>query len=418
VDDTQAETRYHLLETLRQYGRERLVASGEADGLHQRHADYYLALAEEAEPYLTRSEQLVYLARLDLERDNLRAALRWYLNRGDADKGVRLAHALAWFWWFRSLMLEAHSWRTQFLSLPMSAPPSPTRAAALTWAGEGAVLQGDVATGRQLLLESLTLARQLGDDRGIALAMLTMSRFGGPDKEQWYHASDRELAEGALLHYRVVGDRWGIAETLAHLGHLATMRGDLEQARRILGESLAVARTLGDRRCIAYALEVLGLAISVEDEREGADRLTESLRLHRECGHLFGAASVEILLGRLDASHGRFVQAREHYRASLKLTKDWHWLSRIIEAIEGLASVAANESEPERAVRLAAAGARLRDKSGIEGLPIGQRLLEDALSSVRGPLGETAFAATWADGQAMTLEQAVAYALSDTGPGA
>jgi hypothetical protein len=237
--------------------------------------------------------------------------------------------------------------------------------------------------------------------------------LGGPEKEQWYHATDRELAEGALAHYRAAGDRWGIAQALTRLGYLAFLRGDADQCRAILTECLATARTVGDRQCIAIALEFLGEATSAESGAEAGASLNESLRLYRELGDLAGGANVENMLGRLDCLNGRYASGREHYRASLRLTKDWAWMLRITGSLDGLAVVAAGQDQPERALRLATASTRLREEAGAERSPIEQAELDRALVSVREVLGQAAVAAAWAVGQAMTLDEAIAYALKE-----
>jgi len=239
---------YHLLETLRQYGRERLELAGGAETYHRCHAAYYLRLAEEIQPYLMRPEQLTYLARLNLEWDNIRAAMRWFLDHGAVDEGLRLAAALEFPIWYRGIdTREGHVWRSELLSIPVVISPSATRANALLQTALAASSIGDIAETRRLFGEALLMARQVGDDRVTAWVMHRTSRFGGPDPEKWYGANQWQLAERSLALYRVADDSWGIAIALGWLGNLSFHRGDSGQARLLLSEALTTARSVRER---------------------------------------------------------------------------------------------------------------------------------------------------------------------------
>jgi hypothetical protein len=406
--------RYHLLETLRQYGRERLGADGEAEIIQQRHATYYLGLAEEAKPHQFGPEELIYLARLDRELDNLRAAFHWYLDHGEAEQGLRLAAALEFFFWYRGLdQVEGYAWRTQFLTLPVSATPSAARVNALLWTALTDIDRNDLATARRRFAEALAMARQVGDNRVLAWVMHRISRYGGPDRERWYGATEQGLAEGALALYQTAGDHWGTAVTLAVLGHLAFHRDDHEQAQVLLAESLATARAVGERHCVAFALRNLGEATSAASDAEAADYLNESLRLYGELGDIQGVAYVELLLGRLDYLHARYTSAREHFRVGLRLFNLETWQEMIAQCLDGLAMVAAGHGQPARALRLAATSASLSELTMQSAYPIDRVDVDRALAPARQALGEAGAAAAWAKGQAMTPEQAVTYALED-----
>ncbi len=173
-----------------------------------------------------------------------------------------------------------------------------------------------------------------------------------------------------------------------------------------------MGRLSGDRHGIAYALEVLGLVTSAETDAQARAYLEESLALYHELGDLAGVASDENLLGRLDRLSGRYVSARDHYHASLHLTKDWAWIGRITESLDGLAMVAAGLGHPARAMRLAGASAHLREAAASRSSPAEQAELERALEPIR-QTGDPAMFAAWDEGQAMTVEQAVAYAMSE-----
>jgi non-specific serine/threonine protein kinase len=405
--------RYHLLETLRQYGRERLIAAGEAEVIQEQHAAYYLQLAEEAKPHQFGPEELSYLARLDREWDNIRTAFRWFIDRGDAEAGLRLAAALELFLWYRGLdQTEGDVWRRQLLSLPVTSGPSAVRANAHLWTALCTIDRNDLTGARRLFADALTTARQAGDERMLAWIMHRTSRYGGPDMETWYGSSERELAERADTLFRSAGDRWGMAINLAWLGYSEFHRGAPEYARKLLAEALATARAVGERHCVAFALRNLGEVISAERDAEAAACLTESLRLYRENGDIQGEAYVELILGRLDYLHARYAAARKHFEVSLRLFNLQTWWGMIAQCLDGLAMVSAGQRRPTQALRLAGASAGLSDMAMQPFYPIERPDLERALAPARDALGEGGAAAAWAEGQAMTLKQAVAYALA------
>jgi predicted ATPase/transcriptional regulator with XRE-family HTH domain len=405
---------YRLLETLRQYGREKLILTGDAEIFPRKHASYYLGLAEEVEPHLYRPDELVHLARLNLEWDNIVATMRWFLDHGAADEGLRLAAALELPMWYRGIdNTEGRAWRLRLLDIPGEAEPNAARANALLWVESLAWSVGEMADAHRWLGKALAMARHIGDNRVIGWTMHRLSRFGGPDPEQWYGATRWDLADGALRHYRADGDSWGIAVSLAWLGNLAFHQSGLESARHLLAESLATARLTGERHCVAFALRYFGEATSAESESEARAYLVESRRLYRELGDLQGPAYVEYLLGRLECLHGHYVVAREHYCAGLQLFVDWVWLEMVVRKLQGLAIVAMGEQQSERAHRLAGASARLRDAASVDVSSVERAELNRALALARESLSEEEIAAAWAEGQAMTLEEAVAYALAD-----
>jgi hypothetical protein len=273
--------------------------------------------------------------------------------------------------------------------------------------------RNDLATARQRFAAALAMARQVGDDRVVAWIMHRISRYGGPDRERWYGATEQGLAEGALALYQATGDRWGTAVTLAVLGHLAFHRGDHNQAGVLLAESLATARAVGERHCVAFALRNLGEATSTTSDTEAADYLNESLRLYGELGDIQGVAYVELLLGRLDYLHTRAASAREHFRVGLRLFNLETWKEMIAQCLDGLAMVAAGQGQPARALQLAAASASLSKLTMQPAYPIERAEVDRALAPARRALGESGAATAWAEGQAMIPEQAIAYALAD-----
>jgi hypothetical protein len=400
--------RYRLLETLRQYGRERLVAGGDAEEVHQRHAEYYLRLAEELAPQIFDRRQLAALARLDQELRNMRAALRWFRGAGAALAGLRLLVALYFHWYYRGLRTEWRTGMLAFLALPATEDRPTVRARALVRVGEVSLWDVDLATGRTYLEQARALAQQIDDPGVEAVALIRFGEFAAGEEGGAFLEESVRLARRA-------GEDYGITEALLHHARRAFMLGHPIPARKAVEEALGRARRRGDRRQVAFALEIRGEAISTEQDDAARSDLVESLQLYRELGDQGGLLTVENFLGRLDALQGRYQAARLHYVASLRISKDWGWMARIAQSLDGLVGVAAGQGQTERPLRLAAAAAHLRDLAGIETAPIEQAELDRALTSLRETLAEDAASAASAEGEAMTLMQAVAYALKEDG---
>ena len=268
--------RYVMLETVRELALEQLDADGKEALIRQRHAAYFLALAEEVEAQLRGPEQLNWLSRLDLERDHLRAAMAWRLGSpSSGDTPLRLAAALHWFWHLRGHYAEGRRWLEAALASPEAAAPTAARMRALAGAGIMALLQGDYATTGARLEASAGLTAKLGDAEGRAYALhaLGVARFFLGDSA----AAHALCAESADL-LRQSGDRWGHASALCALGIVAVETLNLEDAVAPLDESLRLAREVGDRWCLARALQYLAeLPRAVGDNDRATQRYDHTL---------------------------------------------------------------------------------------------------------------------------------------------
>ena len=254
------EMRHGLLETVRQYGQQRLAASGRARAVRDRHLVHFLALAEEAEPALKGADQATWLERLEAEHDNLRAALGWAREAGAAEAGLRLAGALWRFWLMRGHFHEGRAWLEGALASAEGAAPN-ARAEALQGAGVLAAEQGDYGRAAALFTGSLALRREMGDRRGSAR---TLSNLGIVVYEQGEYGRATALHEEALALCRELGDRRGIAIALCNLGLVALEQGEYAQAAALLRGSLALRRELGEKRGIAVSLHHLGMLARLE----------------------------------------------------------------------------------------------------------------------------------------------------------
>jgi hypothetical protein len=271
----------------------------------------------------------------------------------------------------------------------------------------------DAPTARRHFNDALIMARQVGDQRTLAWVMHRISRYGGPDQEKWYGAEDLELAEGAFDIFRAADDRWGAAIAQAWLGYLEYRRGSAERAHLLLIEAVIRARSLGERHGIAFALRNLGEVRSAKRPAEAESDLRASLRLYRELNDIQGMAYVELLFGRLNHLRKCYDTACRHYQASLRLYQDATSKEFMVQCLAGLAIVAVLQGQTERAICLAGASMHLGIWTLPSACPIERAELERALASARETLGGRDAAAAWAEGRAMTLEEAVAYALAD-----
>ena len=370
-EEAAASTRYRMLDTVRQYAAEKLRASGEMERVKTRHRDWFLALAEEAEPQLIRLEQVKWLDRLETEHDNLRAALVWCRIEADAESGLKLAGALWRFWYVRGYFTEGREYLEQTLGWEGAQARTEARAKALNGAGNLASEQDENAAVEMLFKESLAIRRELGDRRGMAVSL---NNLGTVACDQGDYATARTLFEENLTIFRELKDRQGIANSLDNLGAVASEQGDYEAARTLHEESLNLFRELGDRGGIAMSLMGLG-RVSYYQEAYPAARawLEQSLVLYRELGDRQGMAY----------------------------------------SLERLAGVLLAQKDTRKAVRLWGAAHSLRERIGAPLSTIEREKDAPQRMQARSALGETDHAAAWEEGQAMPWEQAVAYALED-----
>jgi predicted ATPase/class 3 adenylate cyclase/uncharacterized protein HemY len=403
------EGRYRLLETVRQYARDRLLEAGEAAAVRGRHRDWCLALAEEAEPKLGGPEQVVWLDRLEREHDNLRAALAWTGAQGECEVGLRLGWALWGFWVVRGYVGEGREHLARLLALPGAEARTAARAGALNGAGWLAHRQGEYGAARALIAESLAIFRELGDKRGIARSLINL---GFMACEQGDYGAARAHLEESLAIARERGDKQGIAWSLLRLGEVTYDQGEYGAARAHLEESLAMFRELESKWGIAWTLLRLG-EVAYDQGEYGAARahLEESLAIHRERGDKGGIATALGSLGRMAHDQGDYGAARALLEEGLAIFRALGHKLGIAQNLEGLAALAVAQAHSERAARLFGAAEGLREATGAP-LPPADRAEHDRpVAAVRTALGEEAFASAWAEGRAMSLEAVIQYAL-------
>ncbi|HEX5505939.1 MAG TPA: tetratricopeptide repeat protein [Thermomicrobiales bacterium] len=383
------EPRLGMLETIGEYAAELLAGAapgpGDEAATRRRHADYFLALAEQAEPGLTGPRQILGLARLEREHDNLRAALAWAHTSGNSDLAARLAAALGRFWWLHSHLREGRRQLAVSLALGEALDP-PLRARLLTWSGLLAQKQGayaearaDFAASRQLyadlgdrhgvalaldnlgcvatylgepdatpaLQESLALFRALGDDAGSARALL---HLGEGAMIRGEGTAARAYCRESLTLFRALDDTSGVALCLGDLGRLARDAGDHAAAQPLLEEALTLFRALDDRDGVATALTDLGfVALARGDLPVAQPLLEEGLALFRRLGDRDGVSYALVNLGVLARERGDLPAARDRFEESLTLRRAAGVRGGIAGALHHLAALAARQGDHEAA---------------------------------------------------------------------
>jgi non-specific serine/threonine protein kinase len=409
-EDEEGCGRYRLLETVRQYARDRLRDRGEEETWRSRHLAHFVALAEEAEPQLIGAEQQAWMERLETEHDNLRAALGWSVNAPSVEAGLRLAGRVTRFWSTRGYYGEGRRWFETLLASSGEESRTVERASALFGAGIIARRQGDYAAARALFQETLGISRDIGDRRGIARSLQGM---GIVAHEQGDFVAARELYEESLGIMRELGNRGGIAAALMSLGVAAAEQGEDNAARALYEESLAIQRELGNAADIANALHNLG-CVAMRQGDYGTSRAfqEESLRICREIGDRWGTGNTLHYLGQLAQAVGDLETASREHRESLAIRREIGERRGIAMSLRDCASLASGLGHAERAALLWGAAERLREEI-IAPLPPNERPGYEANVAVaRAALGDdAAFDAAWREGRAMPLEQAIVYAL-------
>ncbi len=451
-EERAGEARYRLLETVRQYARERLGKSGATDAWRIAHRDYFLRLAEDAQEKLGGPEQKMWVQHLETEHDNLRAALDFCLTTSKGvEVGLQLAAALQQFWWTHGHLSEGRYCLETALNRPDAQEPTPTRARALSGAGSLALMQGDYVGARGWYEKSLALGQALEDKQGVARVL---GNLGMVADRQGDYAAARSYFEASLTMKREFGDKRGIANTLLGLGNVAMEQSDYVTARLLSEESLALGQELEDKRCIARSLTNLGNIAHLQGDYTVAHPLYEaSLAIQRDLGDQRGVARSLNNLGNVATAEGNFAAARSLFEESLELQRELgdregiayslcnlgsllgkqgeysaaHACLReclttcqdlgekwaVAYALEGCAEMAYRQQQTERSIQVYAAAHALRVTHGSPLPPNECQEYDRHVAALREAVGENRFREAWAKGQVKTLEQAIAYALEE-----
>jgi predicted ATPase/DNA-binding SARP family transcriptional activator len=403
------EPRLGMLETIREFALERLAARGDGDAVRRRHAAYYLILAEEAEPGLLGPQQREWLERLDEELDNIRAALTWAVDTGEATVGLRIGSGLWRFWQLRDHLQEGREHLEELLALGTGSPS--IRAKAQTMTGALALLD-EPETGRRLLEESLVMHRREGDARMVAnaLGLLGMAAVahGEIDSALALTRQTLEVARGGVNPYVESAALWQLGVCLA-------LRGELDDAESTLEEAVDLARKQGNARSVAGSQTSLaGVALMRGDYTQSSRLFDESLNVYRGLDDVWGVSISLSNLALLALEAGQGERARKLLSEALAIERESGHHAWLANALELSARLAAAAGSHTLAVRLHARAALISETTTRWlhyelGWPDPMPDLDDLRSRV----GEKAFAEEWARGRAMGLIEAIDQAASE-----
>jgi predicted ATPase/class 3 adenylate cyclase len=441
-----SDPRYRMLETIRQYAREKLMESRDIETLRQHHLAYFVKLAQQAEPELYHSDQLLWLDRLDAELDNLRMALEWAL-ASDVESGLRIA-VIPWrFWQARGYLVEIGEWLAQSLerydsvnalhvqaltiyssyffrqgnfpeavrlaaqSLQMARSLSNQQleALSLSFLGVFTILEGNAEAGAPLLEQSLAIYRAIGDKMGQANALEWLSTSKGTME------SAIGFCRESLQLYRELGHLAGITNSLTNLARLTLWRGDFSSPASWLEEALSISRQLGDQTSEDEILATFGiLAYWQADYVRARAYFEESLILCEKVGDHFQALWAHLFMAYVILRQGDIPQAHEMFEDGIRNTQIAGLTIALVFSVEGLASLDIIQGKYQLSGQLFAWADSMREKIGDFRPPVEQASVDKDLAMIHSKVDDAEFTRLSAQGRSMTVEQAIALALEQT----
>jgi predicted ATPase/class 3 adenylate cyclase len=362
------EPHFMMLETIREFAAERLAAGGEAAATRQWHAEHFTAVAEAAEPELTRAPEVI--DRVGNDHDNFRAALAWAIETDAGQLGLRLGFALWRFWQQRGHLREGRDWFDRLIALPSAAERSAARAKGLTGAAGIAYWQNEYDAAKA-----------------------------------WYDEAEAIVRE--------IGDRAWLTDAIYNTASVAMLRGDVATAMAKFREGSTIARELGDDAIVARFLEADGyLAFMTDDLPRARKLLDEHLVLAERSGERMAIMLGNHTVAQVARLDGRFDDAVTHYRRAVRLVHELGDAASMTEPLQGLAAVAIATSDADRGVRLLGANDAIRERLG-GGPPPEWLRLGDPFTEARRILGDRAYERAWEQGRELTVDEAVALALGE-----
>jgi predicted ATPase/class 3 adenylate cyclase len=412
-EDRDGEPRFWMLETIREYALERLRASGAAEAVARRHTVHFVALAEHAEQELRRRRSAAWIDRLETEHDNLRAVVDSSLAAGDVKVASRLLSALLLFWKARGHVTEARHRLAEVLARDTTA--SVVRAKGLWAAGCLATVQGEYGTAVALLEESAQLFEELREPDGLVLALAELAFAHACLGD---HERAKTLGEESVAIARERGGGWLLCEALNGLAVAFEEEGDLDRIDALLEECVRVGREAGYMQSVSRSLNDLGCAALIRNDLERAVALLdESLAVANELGDIwfreYALANRGWAALLLQDLRGAAVLFAEELTMAQRLGDG----RLTAEGVQGLAAVAAAEGRAQQAAQLYGTACALREVIGAPPWTVERAVQEQDERQLREDLGDAAFASAWAEGWAMTREQAIAEALAQAEPG-
>ena len=443
------EPRYYLLETIRQYAREKLIESGENNQTHDRHLDYFLMLAQKAEPELYSNRQIEWLQKLEADQENLHAALEWSL-KADILAGRQLAGAIWWYWDISGQISEGYKWLVLMLAVGSDNHNS-TYAKLLAEAGWLAGLLGFPEKKKDFAEKSVALYQELGNELGIAIPLITLGSVATQNSD---YGRANQLLNESLNSFELAQNKWGIGFVRSVLGTTAEAQGNFEQANIFFQESLEVFRSIGYKDGIAWALYLMGgLANRQENYARAIEIFEEALKVARvvkskpviswilnslaglliysgnyERGSLLLEEGVEIqrkmgnqislsyslqMIGWGARIQGDYRKAERFYFESLLLSQQISDKGSIAECLVHVSLLAATRGSLKKFVLLLGMAEGIVPEILSELYPFYRTETEKYITNARAALGEEVYTATYETGQKMRTDEATSYALEE-----
>jgi predicted ATPase/class 3 adenylate cyclase len=418
TEEVMGETRYYCLETIRQYSREKFFETTEVEWIFKWHLNFFVRFVESADENLKGRDQIIWQNRLAEEQDNLRAALEWGLDR-NPDSALRIVGAANLFWTAGGFSAEGFRWTQKALEQAEKIPPSNNitpeqrmvaRAKALRGLARLYMSLGDNANAKRVAEESVSLYRQSPDRRGLAFALVILAyplEFLG----------ERVQAEAALEEsYSIARAEDDVYVICRSLNMWARVILDLHQAldlsQQYVEESLGLAKEAGLHSQEAQAFEILGkIATHRNDYAAARAHFRESIRVYQEIGAIFNVTLEKSNLAHLERELGNFADALGYYRETISAFRDIGQTGAVAHQLECFGFIALAQNQNERALQLFAAASTLREQRNTPMMPDEHVYFAEQLKTLREKIYLMKFESIWSQGRAMTMQQAVEFAL-------
>jgi tetratricopeptide (TPR) repeat protein len=408
VDRGAAEPRFSMLQTIREFGTEMLAESGEEAQTRRAHAAYCLVIAEEGNPELRQEERNRWLSRCDLEIDNFRQALDWLYEARELEWNLRLGVALFRFWDMREHLSEGRA-RLQTILNMLGSEQMMERARVALFVGALAASQSDHEAAERYLSLGLEFYEAAGHDPGIAAGLNALA-IAARDRGDYAAAQSR--FERSLACWRMLPDQLAIARCLHNLANVLKVRGDYARAISLLQEATGIFEKVGDRSGAAWSMNQLGDVESAAGEPGEARRCYEqALATFRDAGDPWGSGRSLTDLGHIHLAEGRLEEGRKAFRESLDIFGKLQHRRGVARVLEGYATLALAGGDAAASLKLAAAAWSIRRQIDA---PLGrneQARVDETTRSARAVIGATESEKAWSEGAAMSLEEAIAFAL-------
>jgi predicted ATPase/class 3 adenylate cyclase len=417
VDDESSEPRYRLLETVRQYARDKLLEMGESEEARNAHLDYYIHFAEAAGAKLEQYQDMDLILRLEAEHDNLRAALEWGLEK-NIEAVLRMVWNLCNFWVRRGYEMEGRQWATAALKKAESLPSLEgeaghrqltLRAYALEALAMISYGQGDNAHASQTSLQAAALARELGDNRllGIALAFNAAGKMVVGDQ-----TDPEDLLSEGVSAGRESGDKFSLGLALSMAGQNLVRLKDSARGRSLIEEGIATLQESGNRWALTMAMLSLGITAKfMGSYDEARQRFAVCDPIFREMGDMHRVNMIRSELAHIERYEGHYQKAKDMYKESIVEWKRIGHRAAIAHQLECFASIAKVEEQSQRAARLFGAAEALREKIDIPMTAMERVEYDREIADLKAGMDEKVFSSAWAEGRALTMEQAIDCAL-------